>query len=209
MQRTARERAAVLLEASFAGAAAAAASLSAAATLAKDAKTAVPTVTPTVAAPPVLCYVCEDDIRSQPLIRCTRTCTRSVHAACWPTLRDAPADARDSAAASFACTTCRMQDGDVELFRAAAGSLTVRVDAALETTADTCKSCGGLGELVLCDGCDAAYHVTCCGLEGGVPSGDWFCAVCVSARGEKKRKRGAAKALKVPLQAQPPPPPPP
>ena len=198
--RTAHERASLLLEASFTAAVARASA--AAATLAKDVKS-------TSAPPTVLCYVCEDDIRSQPLIRCTRTCARSVHAACWPTLRDAPADARESAAASFACTTCRMKDGDVELFRAAAGSLTVRVDSTLETTEDTCATCGGLGELILCDGCNAAYHVACAeGLDGGVPSGDWFCAACVSTRGEKKKKRGAVKGgeQQPPPQSLPPPP---
>lgn len=36
--------------------------------------------------------------------------------------------------------------------------------------------------LLLCDGCDAAYHTHCIGLED-VPEGAWFCMECVDSNG--------------------------
>lgn len=32
-------------------------------------------------------------------------------------------------------------------------------------------------ELLICDGCDRTFHVTCLGI-GGVPGGDWYCPSC-------------------------------
>jgi hypothetical protein len=42
---------------------------------------------------------------------------------------------------------------------------------------DFCHECGDGGELVLCDGCPAAYHQDCLGLDS-VPAGDWYCQDC-------------------------------
>ena len=47
-----------------------------------------------------------------------------------------------------------------------------------------CPSCGSTGgaraTVVLCDGCDAAWHLACAGLEH-VPEGEWRCAACAAA----------------------------
>ncbi|CAH2069511.1 unnamed protein product [Thlaspi arvense] len=40
-----------------------------------------------------------------------------------------------------------------------------------------CSVCHYGGKLILCDGCPAAFHADCLGLED-VPDGDWFCASC-------------------------------
>ncbi|KAI6184090.1 hypothetical protein M3Y97_00559200 [Aphelenchoides bicaudatus] len=40
-----------------------------------------------------------------------------------------------------------------------------------------CRSCGKLGEILLCEGCDACYHVECAMLDN-IPEGQWFCQVC-------------------------------
>ncbi|VVB16477.1 unnamed protein product [Arabis nemorensis] len=40
-----------------------------------------------------------------------------------------------------------------------------------------CSVCQYGGKLILCDGCPAAFHANCLGLED-VPDGDWFCASC-------------------------------
>lgn len=55
----------------------------------------------------------------------------------------------------------------------------------------TCRSCGG-GEdeehLLMCDGCDKAWHAYCARPElESVPEGDWYCQVCNLQRGLKER----------------------
>jgi hypothetical protein len=43
-----------------------------------------------------------------------------------------------------------------------------------------CTACGGgddEGEILLCDECDGAYHMSCVGFEGSL-QGDWFCPSC-------------------------------
>lgn len=47
---------------------------------------------------------------------------------------------------------------------------------------DVCAVCGDGGELLLCDGCDGAAHLSCVGLAA-VPRGDWFCAHCCAGAG--------------------------
>lgn len=42
---------------------------------------------------------------------------------------------------------------------------------------DYCAACLGDGELILCDGCPAAYHFQCVGLHR-LPAGRWFCIQC-------------------------------
>jgi hypothetical protein len=45
----------------------------------------------------------------------------------------------------------------------------------------------GLGALLLCDGCDSEWHLTCClPPMDSVPEGSWFCAACVRERREGK-----------------------
>lgn len=40
-----------------------------------------------------------------------------------------------------------------------------------------CRECGKPGDLLLCDGCEACYHVECAKLNA-VPEGSWLCEVC-------------------------------
>ena len=46
---------------------------------------------------------------------------------------------------------------------------------------DWCRRCRDGGDLMCCDGCEAAFHPSCLGLPG-VPSGVWFCPDCVAAQ---------------------------
>ena len=46
---------------------------------------------------------------------------------------------------------------------------------------DWCRRCRDGGDLMCCDGCEAAFHPACLGLPG-VPSGVWFCPDCVAAQ---------------------------
>ena len=46
-----------------------------------------------------------------------------------------------------------------------------------EYVCSVCQSTADAESMLLCDGCDAAAHVTCAGLAG-VPEGDWFCNTC-------------------------------
>lgn len=53
-------------------------------------------------------------------------------------------------------------------------------DWALPEEEAPCERCGRSDReevLLLCDGCDRAFHCDCLGLPG-VPEGDWFCPVC-------------------------------
>lgn len=59
-------------------------------------------------------------------------------------------------------------------------------DSSLQTSDDEhldfCVACGGEGELLCCDGCDAAYHFECCDppLSKDSPELEeaWFCPKC-------------------------------
>ncbi|CAD5215339.1 unnamed protein product [Bursaphelenchus xylophilus] len=42
---------------------------------------------------------------------------------------------------------------------------------------DVCRECAKPGNVILCDGCDACYHVACMG-QDTIPEGSWFCSVC-------------------------------
>ena len=63
-------------------------------------------------------------------------------------------------------------------------------DEAEAVEATACATCGstedepGSNDILLCDACDAGYHMRCLQppLEA-VPEGDWFCAQCAAARG--------------------------
>lgn len=49
---------------------------------------------------------------------------------------------------------------------------------------DFCQSCGGIGDLLCCDGCPRSFHFTC--LDKAVDKDDlpetWYCQHCVAAR---------------------------
>ena len=47
--------------------------------------------------------------------------------------------------------------------------------------------CRSGGELLCCDTCERAFHVTCCGLAD-VPEGAWSCYVCETPEGARPRK---------------------
>jgi hypothetical protein len=51
---------------------------------------------------------------------------------------------------------------------------------------DECAACGDGGELLLCDGCPAAFHLFCVGLAAA-PEGEWLCGDCRRARGRRRR----------------------
>jgi hypothetical protein len=42
-----------------------------------------------------------------------------------------------------------------------------------------CVQCRDGGELLCCDGCPAAYHPACLGLQGMLQDAAWFCPSCV------------------------------
>eukprot|EP00967_Tisochrysis_lutea_P115691 scaffold185550_cov33-Tisochrysis_lutea.AAC.7 len=62
-------------------------------------------------------------------------------------------------------------------------------DEALESAEDPCIQCGRPwwivgNELLLCDGCDGAYHLQCLVPPlTEIPPDDWFCRTCVGQRG--------------------------
>ncbi|XP_075363667.1 autoimmune regulator-like isoform X3 [Mycteria americana] len=64
---------------------------------------------------------------------------------------------------------------------------------------DECAVCGDGGELICCDGCPRAFHLTClvpplpC-----VPSGTWRCGSCVASAAEPGRLREANVAAEQP-----------
>lgn len=42
---------------------------------------------------------------------------------------------------------------------------------------EDCRECGKPGDVLLCDGCEACYHLQCAKLVG-IPDGKWLCPVC-------------------------------
>ncbi|MCP9257668.1 hypothetical protein DINM_000928 [Dirofilaria immitis] len=45
------------------------------------------------------------------------------------------------------------------------------------TADEHCRECGKPGDVLLCDGCEACYHLSCTSLAD-VPDGKWLCQVC-------------------------------
>ncbi|CAG9536170.1 unnamed protein product [Cercopithifilaria johnstoni] len=45
------------------------------------------------------------------------------------------------------------------------------------TVDEHCRECGKPGDVLLCDGCEACYHLSCTGLAD-IPDGKWLCQVC-------------------------------
>lgn len=41
-----------------------------------------------------------------------------------------------------------------------------------------CRECGKPGDVLLCDGCEACYHLKCANLDT-IPDGQWLCQVCI------------------------------
>ncbi|GAB4819339.1 hypothetical protein N2152v2_006385 [Parachlorella kessleri] len=69
--------------------------------------------------------------------------------------------------------------------------------AETDANADCCVLCGAGGSLICCDGCPAAYHMRCLGLNAkSLGEGDWLCPECaVGGRGE-------AAGLRIPAAAR-------
>lgn len=44
-----------------------------------------------------------------------------------------------------------------------------------------CMLCHECGDLIICDGCENNYHLTCVGLEK-LPKGNWYCTDCQSRK---------------------------
>jgi hypothetical protein len=57
-----------------------------------------------------------------------------------------------------------------------------------EEEEDSCSVCNKAnGTLLLCDGCDTAFHLKCCKpVLRKIPKGDWFCATCKKTAKETK-----------------------
>ena len=62
-------------------------------------------------------------------------------------------------------------------------------EAAAEAEEEACSVCSkASGTLLLCDGCDTAFHLKCCKpVLRKIPKGDWFCASCKKAAKEAKK----------------------
>ena len=59
-----------------------------------------------------------------------------------------------------------------------------------------CRRCRGVGKLICCDGCPAAYHMTCAGIYdvGGDSDEQWFCPGCErELKGRRKREQQRAQ----------------
>ncbi|SPO01017.1 uncharacterized protein DNG_03765 [Cephalotrichum gorgonifer] len=68
-------------------------------------------------------------------------------------------------------------------------------DEAEEAATHPCPVCNSSERedvLLLCDGCDAAYHTYCIGLDE-VPAGDWYCMECADTL-EQSQGRGVRRA---------------
>lgn len=56
-------------------------------------------------------------------------------------------------------------------------------DDTADKNSDECCLCKMDGSLICCDGCPAAYHSRCVGVECDLlPEGDWFCPECTTKR---------------------------
>jgi len=54
---------------------------------------------------------------------------------------------------------------------------------------DICYSCGCSGDLVCCDACTSAYHVSCAGLYEVPDESQWFCTRCTRKAGGGSRRQ--------------------
>ena len=68
-------------------------------------------------------------------------------------------------------------------------------DEASSEHGDACALCGEAGELLCCDTCPLAYHLTCAFPPlRRVPRGNWACQVCTGADEDRARKDRVKKA---------------
>uniref|UniRef100_A0A0N4U2G1 Nucleosome-remodeling factor subunit NURF301 n=1 Tax=Dracunculus medinensis TaxID=318479 RepID=A0A0N4U2G1_DRAME len=67
-----------------------------------------------------------------------------------------------------------------------------------------CRECGKPGDVLLCDGCEACYHLQCANLLS-VPDGEWFCQICIlhQVRGVTGINSAEFKHLRQPLRLTP------
>jgi hypothetical protein len=76
-------------------------------------------------------------------------------------------------------------DGDATETRRDAAAMAMDVAEGEGESSEPCAACGQLGDdahAVLCDGCDAPFHVYCLSPPlATVPDGDWFCDECAAA----------------------------
>ena len=155
--------------------------------------------------------------RTDKKLHTCETCDRGVHLGCLkPPIKSAPKG-------RFDCSSCRRRilreskrGRTLEEAQQAAAKLAhahnvrqsraARLRAKEEQTVEVgengalpnggvcCKCNVDIGDPLLCDGCDVAYHTHCLvpPLEV-VPAGDWFCPSCVSKKG-KRKSGGSARA---------------
>ncbi|KAB2619494.1 hypothetical protein D8674_015363 [Pyrus ussuriensis x Pyrus communis] len=76
----------------------------------------------------------------------------------------------------MACQACVNYLGR-GVFSESIGSNSVECSATLDINDDICTVCHFGGDLILCDRCPAAFHISCLGLKD-VSEGDWFCPSC-------------------------------
>ncbi|KAJ4978874.1 hypothetical protein NE237_009654 [Protea cynaroides] len=63
------------------------------------------------------------------------------------------------------------------------------VDETNDWNSDECCLCKMDGSLICCDGCPAAYHSRCVGIEKDLlPEGEWYCPECVVGKRDVPRK---------------------
>ena len=76
----------------------------------------------------------------------------------------------------------------------------ISIQAAIQSIACTaCRRRDDEGSLVLCDGCDDAWHTFCMSPKRTeVPSGDWFCQHCLQAAQLRREGRTGGRRAKVP-----------
>ncbi|XP_064522808.1 autoimmune regulator [Pseudopipra pipra] len=71
----------------------------------------------------------------------------------------------------------------------------------LQENEDECAACGDGGELICCDGCPRAFHLTCLVPPlPRVPSGTWRCGSCVTSVAEPGQLLEADVAVQRPLE---------
>jgi hypothetical protein len=81
----------------------------------------------------------------------------------------------------------------------------IKTSSSTNPSEDGCKVCGKDDEegsnnpILLCDGCDAQYHIFCVKLEA-VPPEDWFCISCLSARGARMLHDSSVSIVEVPVK---------
>lgn len=123
------------------------------------------------------CRQCgEQGSKGAAFVRC-KGCSGRFHPAC----------ARTKASnTNWRCSSCRDSDSDDAADSdASEGSDASVVDldddsGSVDSHESSCHTCGGGGQLVLCDACPLSFHPKCVNLKG-VPKGKWGCPQCIKA----------------------------